>query len=464
MLETPEGMFTLEGRRFGVEIVTLNRRELSPGAARARLDADRLQLSMRLINPFVRARKEARVLFIGQITPGRWLTLQQEGAARVDRSAAWWRAMQTLENELFPTPERPPGDILSPAEARQRVADGKYDLVLAMPVTGDQPNGPYRMGDPDWLPLPDTTVGVAWFDARYALDHVRFDAPVLLVPDGVAGLGVGVVVHADEELTKEQLLLPAGNPRRFHPPLSGLSQRFEERTYGHLERFARRLADAAPDPAGRLLPEALVAYFGAQHRSSPYENPEARVELPVEALDALLEHSRGRRLDAFTRGLWEEIALVLRGKRWVPEILEVIPPLLEEHGPWATLQRVHAHALLESFAATDALEVLEGIEELAPHSWESWAYTGEAHRMLGDHRSAADAFREAYRIDASYSLLRALAIEAVLTGAPDAQELVEKALEEHDEDEVLLEYRGDGPYPEPDEGFRPGLFRHDHSH
>jgi hypothetical protein len=55
-------------------------------------------------------------------------------------------------------------------------------------------------------------------------------------------------------------------------------------------------------------------------------------------------------------------------------------------------------------------------------------------------------------------LARALAIELVLAGDPEGQVLLEEILAANPEDELLQQYRGPGPYPEPDPGFRPHLF------
>jgi len=321
MFETREGLFTLEGLRFGVESVTLNRRVLAPGHERAHSDVERLRVSMQLCDPFKRARQEIRVLLIGQLTPGRGAELRSLGAARIDRSASWWRAMETLEHALFQDEELPPGDILEPCDARERARRGDYDLVLVPPIAGDAPRAPGDLSTGRWLDLPDDTVAVVWVDLRFASDHVAFGDRVLLVTDGVAGLGVGVVHGAVDALAEGLLFLPIGGRDRLRPPLPRMLMRSEERSYGNLQRFSRRLMDGARDEGGKLLPRALEQYFGAQRRSSPFEDPTARIELPSEALDALREHTLGRPLDDFTRDLWEEIAAVLHGKRWIPEII-----------------------------------------------------------------------------------------------------------------------------------------------
>jgi tetratricopeptide (TPR) repeat protein len=457
--ETAEGVFTIEGRNHGLEAVTLDRRFLSPALAEATADRDRIRRAVELSSAVKRARGELVVLLVGQLTPGRALTLGDLGVATVDRSGAWWRAMPRLERDLFGDVPRPAGECIAPDDALRRAESGRYDLVLVPPVPGDQPPSPTDLTAGLRLDRPGAPLCVTWVDLSSPASQLDLGRHGMLAADGFTALAAGLVEGPLPPDGDAAATIPLGEPDLPRAPLAWLMPRAEPRAFEALARSTARFARAAVGTEHADLLAGLAAFYAAQEISSPFADASQKVELPAEALARLREASRTGPLDAFERSVWEGVARVLVGKRWIPEIFETLEPIAAAHRPWPPLQRALAHASLESFEPADALAWMEGAPEAEPDVPSNWMYRGEALSQLGRPAEAAACFERALALlGEHHELERALAIELVRAGDPEGEARVRALLIDEPDDEAL---RGllEGPPPPAEPGFRPHLFQ-----
>lgn len=391
VMDTPEGLVTVEPTGQGIENVTLDRREIAPSADDALADRNRLSASFAVLPHALRESREVRVLLIGQLTPGRALALELFGASRVDRTAAWWKRMERLEEHLFRhgSFERPAGDVLDREDARARLESGAYDLVIVPAVVGEPPFA--NLGE-----LPPGTTLVAWFDSARFLAHRELGERGILASAGFHGLSVGLVRGADPEAFDERergapRWIALGEPTRHPLAIDWLRRIFELRIFPAQAAFARRLELAQPEDP---LLVALGHHYAMQELSSRWDSKEVAIELDETTLGALREAAI-QRPDHFTEALMNELATILVGKRWIEPISEFLEPVVEAHGPWIELEKALVHAELEGLLFEDAHRRLDALSERAPGDRELDRLRGRTFAGQGDARGAIEAFARA---------------------------------------------------------------------
>lgn len=451
-LDTPEGLVTIERSEGGLEVVTLEGRELTPPTSAAPGERRRLELSFELL-PLEWRVRGVRVLLVGQLTPGRALAMRGLGASTIDRTGSWAAAMPVLERELFGETELPPGRILPLARARAALAAGRYDLVVVPDVAGDAP-ATSNLASPA-----DTAVAV-WLDASADLRQ-RHLGEVWVTTRDLVGLHLGIVhggsrEHLDPTVRGTPRAYPVGAVRRRGTPLARLLQRRFRREFTALQAVTERLAEGAPQGPARLFTEGLARHYAAQHHSSPFETPAERVELDPDALDLWSEAARAGVPDAALVDVLETLAAVLVGKRRPDTILAVLGPIAKVSWPWPALEDALAYAeleLLEPSAAAARLErlVVEGFA-----TPERLALLADARLQTRDPAGAAKALWRALELGPDdREVRRRLAIALARAGDPEAGPMLRDLLLEEPGDEELRLYLAPGPYPAVRGGYHP---------
>ncbi len=458
VLDAPCGLLTVETDTGGTQVVTLDRRRLTPETQDEAADIERLQTSWRLLGDRPEG-AETGVLLVGQLTPGRALVLSDLGATRIDRTAAWQPAMEAIEHVLFEGPPNwVPGEVLTTAEARRRLNGGDYDLVIVPPVEGPPPTTRN-------LASPESSTVAVWLDGSSGVETQHLGETLLLQAPRLMQLFVAVVraPQIDELRLAAGFgapgFLAGGDPVSAWPAGEALGTRIERRGDLLRGRLARRLAEAerTPGPA-----TALALHFEAQDFSSPFETPEEQVELDTESLRLISQAAAGPEPSFLVQRLAEDLSVLLRAQRKVEEIDTWLAGPAERHQPWPPLELALAHAALELLDPEAAVTHLETALAGAGGNAGSWAMLAEAQQQAGDDAGAARSLERASQMaPESHALQKRLAIAWRRSGDPRGPAALTEALREHPEDEELLAHQGPGPYPPVPLGFHP-LVEHDH--
>jgi len=441
--DTPEGQLLIFPGSPGVERVTLDHRGLTPSPAGAPADAELLRVSLSLLPEDVRERG-ARVLLVGQLSPGRSGVLADAGVTSIDRSAAWWRCMPWLETELFQgqeafLPERAgmTGEVCSQTVARERLAAGEYDLVIVPPVRGTAPLAPH-------VEVPEGTLAVAWLDAQSPIARRRIEGPVLLSADGFEelslGLVWGVLPESTDALDRPTLVL-TGDPTPAPSILGWLRTRPEDRRRRSLVDICARLYDANASVEWSSLTAGLLRHYEGQVRSSPWGTTAQNTELVPEALIHLQEAALLREPDHFTRQVWNGLARILVGKRDVPGIYRWIEPVAGAWSPWIPGELALAHASVESLEPTDAVARLTPLADERPEDARLAEALAGALDLAGAHAAAAERWRVVLtHRPTDRGVLRALAVSLLDAGsAAEARTVLEQLSRAHPDDPSLPE-------------------------
>lgn len=450
LVDTAQGLLTVETSPGGGEVLTLDRRRLTPGAKRGPADAQRLRLSWELLSEAERA--SGRVLLVGQLTPLRALVLSNLGATRVDRTAAWHRAMPAVDQALFGGPVPGAGEILAPEQALERLRDGAYDLVIVPPVAGSTPRVDLgAAGDTAACVWIATDVHTAWRD---------WGERVLLSSAGLGDLHLGLT-NRDSTIG-----LPSGPPQAFGSELQRLLVRPFERSAAARAAVAQRLANAEE---GEGLATGLALHYAAQKRSSPWETDAQQVEVSGPALEqlrgatlALAEAGAVGEVGTYLRELWHGIAALLIEKREIELAYANLGPLAEAFAPWTELERALAAADLEMLDPGSAAERLLVVIAAQPYDLNLRADCADALAEAGRPTDAAEQCRAALKIQPGRrDFERRLAVALLMAGDPEGAILIEDLLLDDPDDHDLEAYLEPGPY-EPLPREERGGDRHDH--
>ncbi len=466
-VETAEGLLAIDRSDGGLEMLTLDGRELTPPTVRGALDRRCIELAVALLPAERRARGELAVLLIGQLTPGRALALTGLGATTVDRSASWHRAMPLLEERLFHGGALPAGRVLSPAAARGAMLSGTYDLVLVPAVPGEAPSTSNLASAPG-------TLTVVWLDG--ASDVASRALGEVLVTTDLEHLALAVARGgargAEAAEFGQPAFLPAGARRSPVRPLIWLGLLRHERDSFGRRRLCARLARASGE--GTPSTQALAAHFGTQRHSSPFETRAQRVEVEPRTLEWIRAAALAPVPSSLDRDLAEGLAAVLAGKRWADELRVYLTEPADRHWPWVGLERALAYAHLEALEPGPAAERLERLVEVEASDVEVWALLGEALLQVGRPADASAAFSRALDLAPGvYELERRLAMALVRAGDPLGRELALHLLVEEPGDDELRLYAQEGPLPPVRLGYRPSYGAstshehgsdHDHPH
>ena len=483
--ECPAGLATVEGAELGDVRATLNRRQLTPPAAQAALDAQRIELSLRLLETGSRGRA-ARVLFVGQLTPARAAALTSGAireVERVDRTASWYSLCALFEQELFRSERElariapaaasllPPGECLSPGMARERIEAGAYDLVLVAPIGAQSPILPADIDR-----LGEHAVVVAWFDGAEEISRLTFDRALALA-GGWTELSVALISgpqgsglpRAGDHLARvtpgEVLLVDAHANQDALPLAAWLGSTLPRRKERSRADLAASLARANAGGPADALCRGLARHFAAQRPSSPYQSSAERVELDAQALELLQTHALGHEPDAFTRELWSQLAGLMMEKREIASIYRFLPALIERWGsaPWPRLQRALAQADLEALQPDSAARRLESLIELFPEQAELYEEAGRAQLAAGRAVEAVASLRRCLELapEREDELARDLTIALLRAGESEGLIRAQILLEQEPEDAQLRALLEAGPQPIPSPIFDPSS-AHDH--
>lgn len=466
---TPHGLLTVELARDAQPVLTLDRNRLTPSGAQETIDGACLRAAWELVPAERRASGDARVLLVGGATPGRAFGFTQLGIAAFDRCVVWHEHARAVEDLVFEG-EPPPGDLLSPAGAKARIATGTYDLVVALPTYGHLvfprsaqviPRCPAPGAVTAGIDAPAGTVAVAWFDAGSPLVTQDLGERVLWVSDGIDDPYVGVVRNALTDGGRS-----GGSGAWDATPLEALVTRAEARADPQRAALFGRLARGASADGDRALYLGLHHHFAAQVPSSPFESAPEQVELDGEAL-SVLGRAAEASLDPFLRDVWEGLARLLAWKRMPDLVLEHVEPLTQRHAPWPDLERVVATAYHEFGMPAEAAAALERAILQHPYDLDLRVECAAVHGRAGQYQRAAVHLRAALGVQPGREdLERRLAIVLLRAGDPEGRTLAQEILARDPDDEELAELLLPGAAPPPESVFGPppgmGPRGHDH--
>lgn len=451
MLELPEGQLIVVPDGSGALKATLDQREITTG--RAGLASERVQVekSMQLLDAEVRERG-VRVLLVGQLDPQRAELLRAAGAVLLDRSAAWWRAMPTMERELNGGPiNLVPGEIRSLEDARERWLSGEYDLILALARPGMAPaiETPERIAD--------TTV-VLWLDSAAPLVDRHLGEQLLLAASGLRQL---VLAVTDPVTAERAQSFASGYARGCVLPIDRLLRREWERPDPERTLLLDRLAIWNPH-YGRFL-ETLARLCALQSHSSPFATLSQAIELNPGLVAELCASATEHGGDPLVYNVLVGLARVLMERRDIALLLECIEPLSAAWGQPLDLVVTLAQADLESLDPASSEARLEPFMRRSQVHPDVWRLRGDALYQLGRYAEAAELWRD---LEATAGLSetyrRRYALALLRSGAPQGVVLARAILLEHPEDGELSAALEAGPGPPPEPEFTPPGNHKDH--
>ncbi len=455
--DTPMGLATIENSVGGLKVASLARHQITPETRESASDSQRLRDSFALISPARRKEGSIQVLFVGQLSAFRANELTTLGATRIDRSAAWWKAMPRLEAALFENGDvsqnlqMPEGEVLSPDEARRRLADGKYDIVIAPPVPGDAPAIAH-------VDAPEKTVVVRWLRLDEPLRGVTAREPAVLSAAGLDMPALGIVTNASTpsaDAAERPRTLPSSRFDMFVPTPLAWSLVREPNRVDKARSAAFQSLATSWHPAPTPFIKGLELHYSVQAPSSPFEKDEDRIEISDPALDQLKIDARGE-LDAFTRAMWEWIAGVLVGKRDVTRIEKYVAPVAAAHAPWSALEVSLAYADLESLDAPAAIARLEPVVARDPAAWRAWFALGEAREITGNASGSAAAFKHADDLLPGQNWIRRrFAMAACRAGDPAGRRVAQELLAQKPKDTQMQAFVAPGPPPPAPTSYQP---------
>jgi hypothetical protein len=415
-------------------------------------------------------RGSARVLFVGQLDPSRAAVLERLGASAVDRTAPWSDAAGRIEAALFGSAP-PPGERLTPGEARARIAAGAYDLVVALPVRGPKlvalnearaPLAPAQA--PVSGALANDTAAAVWLDPGSGIAANDLGERVLIAGASPEQLYVGLLLGPLESPATDSpergLLVPSGAANALAAPelLDArwlVAWRGDERRAELAARLARAAGDARSGARGTL--RGLAAYYAAQRPSSPWETPAEQLELEPEALAAAAESALASAdPDAFTRALWEHWATVLAEKRMPDLVLRYVGPIAAAWPPNRAFELALARSELELTAPDAAVAHLARALDASPHDIELRLLLAACRRELGEHEAEERELVAALELQPGRrDIVRLLAMCRARLGQPEARAAIQELLLEDPDDEELARFLESGPPPPPGPALNP---------
>jgi len=458
VLPTPEGIVTVERTPRGAQIVTLDRKRVSPTGQEELVDRRRITYAFALLDPAEYGDAGPDVLFVGQMTRPRARVLSTLAPMRLDRTAPWFSALEEVESRLFPTGFAPPGDLIAPAEARSRIRNGEYDLVLVMPTHGPvltlksharlpwgAPAAPTLGG----LKLPAETLAVAWFDAGSNIVRSDLGDHALLAMDRFQYLSVAAVRGPvpQEDSPERPLLFPPGSPQRGLGAWELLNTPGRDRYFPLRRLLCERLAEAAEGTDAEHVARGMALHYAGQKQSSPYETVAQRIEVSEDELRAF--HAGAATIDLFTRSVWEGLAWLLTEKRMADMALAYLEGVADKFTPWPELDHAVAIAYLEFLELEDARRFARRGLEAAPADPGLLQLGARLATELGEHDRAVELLRQALLVRPDdYQLRRSLGLALSMVDDPEGREILERLFQMEPEDPVLIEALEIGPSPD----------------
>jgi tetratricopeptide (TPR) repeat protein len=461
VLPTPLGILTVEPYVDGSRIVTLDRKRLTPIRSEERVDELRILRALGLMRAV--EGRAIRLLVIGQLTPARSEFLKVLGPLDVDYTAPWASAFPAIEDLLFPLDAPPIGRPISPAEAEGRIADGAYDLVLALPVHGPSiapksaawiPWGSVEEPVLDSLDVPEGTTAVAWLDANSPLVRCDLGERVLYVAHRFQRPTIGVVRGSirEDAASEKPAVLAGGDPEPRPEAWELLQILPRERAFALHAALFRRLGHANEDGPEADLARGLAAHYGAQSVSSPFESAGQQIEFDEEEARAFKAAGAEEVLDATTRDVLEDEAWLLTEKRQPDLVLGYLESVAQAHGPWPALDRALARALEELLEPAEALtyydRALATETDQGSYDLMEFVRASDLAIEVGDYARAIDYARRGIAIQPRKELEMRLCKALRLFGDPAGDELLEKLRPDLTEEELRWLEGSTGPPPE----------------
>ena len=459
--DTALGFLTVEPTADPTPALVLDRVQLTPPADEAAGDAARLVAALDLAAAnWQPGDPDLQVLLAGQLTLARLEAFDAwERAHELDADLAWTTPWHAWQDELRPLlePLRLPDPVPFEA-AREAVGTGTYDLVVVPQVYGTQLPALEAADTPRATPPgaahPARTSkdqpAVAWLTPEAPLAAADLGPAVLLAGSDLDHLGLGLV----SGLTGDHLT-PSGARTRAPHALARLGGRTELRPIRDRADTFARLGPASSDP----LVAALAGFFQDQERSSPWEEPDERLELDQARLEALAAATEVP-LTPLASATWEHLARVLITKRLSGETFAVVPGLLDRLDSFPPLEHALARAYCELLMPAEGAALLRPLFEAGWRAPEPLMDLAWALGDTGDWAGAAEVYDAVLQVMPGFhhaARLRAMA--AMRAGLPEATALVQDLLEEDPDDGELARFLQPGPLPAPP-GFDPVPLAH----
>ncbi len=433
IIESSVGLLTVEPAR-GSDVLTLDRNRLTPAPVEEEADTRRIRQSLGLLGPL---ESPPRVLLVGQITPSRAQAFRRFGEIELERTAPWYNHMPAIEKQLFAgSSEVLSGERIALATARERVADGEYDLILIPPTVGRRlPSLPAQWDSaPSAMPrssswsVPDGTIAVTWLDTASDLANTDLGERVLISTLPFSEPFIGLVLG--EPKGGEPTV--AGSARGRAPSgLATLMLRGYQRQHQTRANVFRRLQEASRGSPSESWTSALSAHYGEQTEVNPVGSWDQGIFIS----DEMLQHLRTVGTDAgelspSVRLFIEQIAKTLRTVRSPDLVLEYILPIAEAHSPWYELDFAVVQAYMEFDMAEEVEAGLPGLLSADVFDIGFLVTTAFWYRDRGDLEDAFESFRRAQSLQPGrYDVVRPGALIAHELKHQDAEQWLRNALE-----------------------------------
>jgi len=448
-IDSAEGLLTLEDLR-GSLVATLERDRLTPMPTEEEADASRIRRSLDLLAP--RDGSE-RVLFVGQLTPPRAETLRRAGVTQLERTAAWHRHMPALDEVLFRgSSEAPMGEVVALTEARERLANGDYDLVIVPPNMGRRlptlpaqwDSAPSRMPRSTSWSVPEGTTAVVWLDTASELGSTDLGEHVLVSTEPFTEPCIGVVLGARHGGAG---LAPGARRASAPSALSVLRLRGYQRQHRSRARLFERLRLAAAGTEYETWMTTLALHYGEQSEISPFGSWDQGIITTPEMLSALRETCLAEgELTQERRTFAEQVAKTLRTVRSPDLILEFIEPIAKHHGPWFELDYAVLKAYMEFDMEAEVTAQLPALLSERIYDLDLLLLTAVWYRDHGEDQTALEYLTRAQEAQPGRGdVVRPAAFLAHELGDASAEVWLERALEFDPDDgeirELLSGYR-----------------------
>ena len=456
------GFAAVEADRRGGRVVTFDRRRVSPGAPDARADAQQIVLSLAALELFPNASESRRILLVGVPTAERVGLIRSVGDVELEHTLLEEPVADPFEEWLLRglTPDSTP---VPPQTARERIAAGVYDLVIAPTVRGvelaprgvmDRALGPARRVAPHAWKVPESTALVVWIDTSDDLVGETLGDRVLLASDGLDGLAVGVLHGRARGWPLDP---PAGLPRAWRlgspelrAPLAGWMERPRERVQKNRAAFARRLVEGAREEGPAIFATALAGHLGVQGPSPAWATEAEAREFDDASLEAFGRAAVLLGNDPFVRRTSEAVARMLVDKRMPERVLKNFEEPARAHAPWPELVDALAIADVELLDPERALGRLGILIELDPSAPAPLLARSRVLLELDRRDAARDDLERVLALrPTAREARRTLALGLWELGDERAEGLLQAYLRSHPDDAEVREVLMAGREPEP---------------
>ncbi|MFT6363259.1 MAG: tetratricopeptide (TPR) repeat protein [Planctomycetota bacterium] len=481
MVDTPNGLLTVEMTRQGRHALLLDRYLMTPDVDSLASDQAQLRASLDYLAASHSTSASAgqpplRVLLAGQLTSPRkdafeeW-SIDSGYKLEFDWTVPWHDELdQVMPMFEILGPERK--RAIAPGQARTQLAKGEYDLVLSLATYGPEivslsaeapPMAPGLIAGSGGTA--GDALSIVWNDSRVPLSSSRLPNRALLAGSDLEHLAVGLVTWPDGrgfepgtyDLGPRLPLASSG--------LDRLRMRPELRVFGDRARLFARLAQSNP-PVDAAFFRAIQELLEKQGLSSPWDELDVRFEIDSEALQALAEATPAE-TSPFQRMTWNHLARVLVAKRLPQLAYDVLPGLLAKtEGSWPELEYSLSRAYQEFLMPEEAAELLAPLFDADLLNLVPLLEYAAAEGQSGNWARAAEVLDRALAADPhNHDIERHLAIAELQSGNSAGEDRIRHLMDAEPDDPAIQElgaYLLPGPMPPAPMGFDPSpLASHD---